>query len=183
MIQFGIVSRDQIASKLRRDKPLPPIACTVLEELEESISDTEEIAIDVIYQGLSGGPTNSKFTHRRRYEQFDSVVIEEMERLWFELQREMTESGRISRFNSTINRLNGEQVEAEIIRVGAFDVVADGEVLQLDCRDPLAAGLDHVLGTIGDFHVTERVHVGDIAGVEPVLVIELLGAAPLEIGR
>jgi biopolymer transport protein ExbB len=57
------------------------------------------------------------------------ATIEEMEQLWFEMQREMTESGKISRFNATVNLLNGEKVEKDVVRVGAFNVVSDGEYL------------------------------------------------------
>ena len=47
--------------------------------------------------------------------------IEEIERIWFELQREMTESGRVG----------GESSEQEVVRVGTFNMVnADGEYLQ-----------------------------------------------------
>lgn len=60
------------------------------------------------------------------------ATIQEMENLWFEMQREMTESGKISRFNATVNKLNGERVDAEVIRVGAFNVVAGGEYVNYD---------------------------------------------------
>ena len=63
------------------------------------------------------------------------ATIEEMETLWFELQREMTESGRISRFDGTITRLSGEQTPADIIRVGAFALLGDGEYLSYDTDD------------------------------------------------
>ena len=60
------------------------------------------------------------------------ATIEEMEQLWFELQREMTEAGKVTRFPATVNRLNGERVDTEVIRVGAFNVVADGEYINYD---------------------------------------------------
>ena len=60
------------------------------------------------------------------------ATIEEMERLWYELQREMTESGKISKFNGTITLNSGETKDAEITRVGAFALVADGEYLKFD---------------------------------------------------
>ena len=60
------------------------------------------------------------------------ATIEEMEQLWFELQREMTESGKITRFEATINKLNGEQVTTEVVRVGAFNIIADGEYLDYE---------------------------------------------------
>ncbi|MGA0838731.1 MAG: MotA/TolQ/ExbB proton channel family protein [Pseudomonadales bacterium] len=61
--------------------------------------------------------------------------IEEMETLWFELQREMTETGRIAKFNGTVILNNGDKVDQEIIRVGAFNLVADGKYIQFDAND------------------------------------------------
>ena len=63
------------------------------------------------------------------------ATIDEMETLWSELQREMIESGRVSRFPGTIIQLDGERKEAEITRVGAFALVADGEYIQYDIND------------------------------------------------
>ncbi|MDE0062106.1 MAG: MotA/TolQ/ExbB proton channel family protein [Gammaproteobacteria bacterium] len=63
------------------------------------------------------------------------ATIEEMETLWFELQREMTESGRISRFPGTITMLSGEEKPADIIRVGSFALLGDSEYLSYDLND------------------------------------------------
>ncbi len=51
--------------------------------------------------------------------------IEDIERLWFELQREVVESGKVSRFSTTVTRANGEQEEREVVRVGTFNIVFD----------------------------------------------------------
>lgn len=56
--------------------------------------------------------------------------IEEIERLWFELQREMTESGKVHKFNAQVVTANGEKVQKEVIRVGGFNLVADGKYLE-----------------------------------------------------
>ena len=56
--------------------------------------------------------------------------MEEIERMWFELQREMTESGKVARFPATVTTADGEQVETEVVRVGTFNVIADGKYLQ-----------------------------------------------------
>ncbi|MBO6555847.1 MAG: MotA/TolQ/ExbB proton channel family protein [Pseudomonadales bacterium] len=60
------------------------------------------------------------------------ATIEEIERLWFELQREMTESAKITRFNATVVTLDGEQVEQEVVRVGSFNLVSNGEYVNYD---------------------------------------------------
>ena len=51
--------------------------------------------------------------------------IEMIERLWFELQREMIESGKIVSFNATVIKPNGEQVNQKVVRVGTFNVVSE----------------------------------------------------------
>lgn len=57
------------------------------------------------------------------------ATIEEMEHLWFLLQQEMTESGRVTRFSGVVNMLDGEQMQADLVRVGAFAIVgANGYV-------------------------------------------------------
>ena len=60
--------------------------------------------------------------------------------------------------------------------------MADREIFQFDGRYPLAAGLDDVLGAIGDLHVAVRVDVGDVAGIEPAILVELLLAGSAVIG-
>jgi biopolymer transport protein ExbB len=55
--------------------------------------------------------------------------IEDIERLWFELQREITESGRNVKFNSDITLANGEKTTAEVARVGVFNLAFDGGYL------------------------------------------------------
>ena len=56
--------------------------------------------------------------------------IEEIERLWFELQREVTESGKIVRFNHDVTTAGGDVVNTEVVRVGLFNVVSEGGYLE-----------------------------------------------------
>ena len=59
----------------------------------------------------------------------DLASIEDIERLWYELQREINEQGKVARFTHTISTAEGEQIPAEIVRVGPFNVVFDGGYL------------------------------------------------------
>jgi biopolymer transport protein ExbB len=63
------------------------------------------------------------------------ATIEEMETLWYELQREMTESGKVVRFPGTVVKINGETVETDIVRVGSYALVAEGEYVQFEPGD------------------------------------------------
>ena len=55
--------------------------------------------------------------------------IDEIERLWFELQKEMTESGKVVKFSTDVIDTNGTKNTIEVVRVGAFNIVADGKYL------------------------------------------------------
>lgn len=57
--------------------------------------------------------------------------IEEIERVWYELQREMTESGRIASFTAQVAKPTGDKIEQTVVRIGTFNVVSeDGKYLQ-----------------------------------------------------
>ena len=56
--------------------------------------------------------------------------IEEIEQLWFELQREIVESGKIIRFKHDVTTANGDVVNTDVTRVGLFNIVSDGGYLE-----------------------------------------------------
>jgi len=56
--------------------------------------------------------------------------LEEIERLWFELQREMTETGKVATFSTNVVNARGEESVKQVTRVGAFNVLSDGKYLE-----------------------------------------------------
>jgi biopolymer transport protein ExbB len=57
--------------------------------------------------------------------------IEEIERVWYELNREMVESGKVVSFSAEIARPNGDKLEQQVVRIGSFNVISeDGMYLQ-----------------------------------------------------
>jgi biopolymer transport protein ExbB len=56
--------------------------------------------------------------------------IEDIEQLWYEQQREMVESSRIVSFNRSVLLANGEQAEMDVVRVGTYNLVANGMYLE-----------------------------------------------------
>ncbi|MEM0911849.1 MAG: MotA/TolQ/ExbB proton channel family protein [Pseudomonadota bacterium] len=58
--------------------------------------------------------------------------IEEIERVWFEIQREMTESGKVKSFTTEVVEAGGAKTDKAITRIGPFALVADGKYLQYD---------------------------------------------------
>ena len=53
--------------------------------------------------------------------------IEELERLWFEMQREATESGKVVSYKGKVVLADGQPEELPVVRVGPFNAVADGD--------------------------------------------------------
>lgn len=62
-------------------------------------------------------------------EQLPSIA--EIERLWFEMQREMIEQGKVVSFEREIVKGGGEKETRKVVRVGVFNLVSDeGQYLQ-----------------------------------------------------
>ncbi len=56
----------------------------------------------------------------------------EIERLWFELQREMTESGKIVRFSTNVIGQDGSEQIIDVVRIGVFNIITDGKYLRYE---------------------------------------------------
>jgi biopolymer transport protein ExbB len=76
----------------------------------------------------------------------------ELEQLWFELQREMTESGRVVRFRSDVTAPDGAAKKAEVVRIGPFVAMSDGRYL-------------HYLPALGSLAVLSRQPSAELTGL------------------
>ncbi|MBW2398158.1 MAG: MotA/TolQ/ExbB proton channel family protein [Deltaproteobacteria bacterium] len=57
---------------------------------------------------------------------------DDLEKLWFELQREMTQQGKIVRYPATVLTTDGDEEQREVVRAGVFSVVSEGRYLVWD---------------------------------------------------
>lgn len=73
--------------------------------------------------------------------------IDQLERLWFEMQREATYTGRISSYSTDVVAPNGETTERQVVRVGGFNAVADGVYLNWDIESARLVELDKQPGS------------------------------------
>ena len=55
--------------------------------------------------------------------------IEELETLWYELQREINASGEVVKFTADVISTDGNVESRDVVRVGNFNVVSDGQYL------------------------------------------------------
>ena len=71
--------------------------------------------------------------------------IDELQRMWFELQREMTETSKVARFKAPIKMRDGSTAEADVVRVGPFTAVSNGRFLRYDSASLSLSELDRDL--------------------------------------
>jgi biopolymer transport protein ExbB len=58
----------------------------------------------------------------------DLPTLEEIERVWFELHQELTESGRVVKYPVTV----GTEKDREVVRIGLFNLLSNGDYLTYD---------------------------------------------------
>ncbi len=88
---------------------------------------------------LENSVTNAQFPDRIPFlvqfsRKLDSSAtlpsIEEIERLWFLMQQEMTETGKVVKFPTTVIASDGQELREDVVRVGGFNIVSRGKYLQ-----------------------------------------------------
>lgn len=84
---------------------------------------------------VSSSLTTAQFSGRK--ELLDKITeakklpsIEQLETLWFLMQQEMTESGKVVRFKAPVIKGRGKTEESDVVRVGVFNAVAGGKYLR-----------------------------------------------------
>jgi biopolymer transport protein ExbB len=55
--------------------------------------------------------------------------IADLETFWYEMQREMTETGQTVKYTTKVVSPDGQPSEQEVVRVGSFTAISDGEFL------------------------------------------------------
>ncbi|MFK8013311.1 MAG: MotA/TolQ/ExbB proton channel family protein [Marinicellaceae bacterium] len=58
----------------------------------------------------------------------DLPSMEEIEKIWFEMHREITESGKVVKYNTNV----GTDGQKEVVRIGLFNLVSNGEYLSYE---------------------------------------------------
>lgn len=99
--------------------------------------------------------------------------LDEIDRLWFELQREMTESGRVVKFTTDVIAQDGTKTDREVVRVGLYNIVADGKYLNYESATRNVSELPRQPEARRFVNSTEALHratEGKVAfGIDPTL--------------
>jgi biopolymer transport protein ExbB len=62
--------------------------------------------------------------------QKEMVTVPQLERLWFEIHREMTAQGQVVRYDAPVIQADGKAVKSQVIRIGPFTATSNGRFLQ-----------------------------------------------------
>lgn len=83
-------------------------------------------------------------------------TIKELRDLWIALQTEMTESGKVVKFNTQVVGLDGTKHDEDVVRVGTFDLIGPEGYLQYNPETKTVQPLGrqpagHIVGAAQDF--------------------------------
>ncbi|MDZ7922858.1 MAG: MotA/TolQ/ExbB proton channel family protein [Marinagarivorans sp.] len=116
-------------------------------QLDEALGALKELfghlssAADDYRSGLGNSLVSVQYPGREKFaldliEKMNSETklptVAEIEKLFYEIQFETVESGKVVKFNATIADANGSAVQREIVRVGNYGAVSQGEYLFFD---------------------------------------------------
>ncbi len=81
---------------------------------------------------------------------------DDLERLWYELNREIIEQGKIVRYEAEVLTLEGKKEPQEVVRAGPFSVVANGKYLLWESADQILVEMKRqppskYVDTVSDF--------------------------------
>jgi len=90
--------------------------------------------------------------------------IEQLQTLWYQLQHEMIESGKVARFKTKVVTADGDEQEKEVVRIGVFNAVADGKYLVAGERNDKLVELarqpsERYLSTLKDLEAAKEGYV------------------------
>jgi len=109
--------------------------------------------------------------------------IDEIEQVWYEIQREMTQSGKVTKFTTDVVEAGGAKVSKEVVRVGPFALVADGKYLDYNgVTGTVAELIRQPAGRYGESAAELQASNGEIVkfGIDPTggSILGLLVQAP-----
>jgi biopolymer transport protein ExbB len=103
-------------------------------------SDAQKTA-DHLSSTLQGALTNTQFSPpagepgrlaflQTLAGQNSTPTLHDLQRLWYEIQREMTAQGQVVRYRAPVVRSNNERVVSKVIRIGPFTATSEDRFLE-----------------------------------------------------
>ena len=99
----------------------------------QSITTDSRVTFESSLTAAEFGKEREKFLGdltQKMGESTELPTIEEIERVWYEIMREMKATGEVSRFTATVINVDGTQTECDVVRVGVYNAVCGNNYLE-----------------------------------------------------
>ena len=99
----------------------------------QSITTDSRVTFESSLTAAEFGKDREKFLGdltQKMGESTELPTIEEIERVWYEIMREMKATGEVSRFTATVINVDGTQAECDVVRVGVYNAVCGNSYLE-----------------------------------------------------
>ena len=123
------------------------------------LSNFQNSLISAQYPGRTG---ELEVIIERAGSSIEQLNISEMERFWYFMHQEVTESGRVVTYNGEVALPNGETSNRSVTRIGSFNAVSDGEYLSYQ-------------GEVGHLQVLPRQPASDVLSAANALTASTSG--------
>ena len=123
------------------------------------LSNFQDSLISAQYPGRTG---ELEVIIERAGSSIEQLNISEMERFWYFMHQEVTESGRVVTYNGEVALPSGETSTRSVTRIGSFNAIADGEYLNYQ-------------GEVGHLQVLPRQPASDVLSAANALISSTSG--------
>ena len=99
----------------------------------QSITTDSRVTFESSLTAAEFGKDREKFLGdliQKMGESTELPTIEEIERVWYEIMREMKATGEVSRFTATVINVDGTQTECDVVRAGVYNAVCGNSYLE-----------------------------------------------------
>tara|TARA_B100000941_G_scaffold156192_1_gene110836 strand:+ start:1724 stop:3100 length:1377 start_codon:yes stop_codon:yes gene_type:complete len=99
----------------------------------QSITTDSRVTFESSLTAAEFGKDREKFLGELTQKMGESTelpTIEEIERVWYEIMREMKATGEVSSFMATVINVDGTQTECNVVRVGVYNAVCGNSYLE-----------------------------------------------------
>ena len=99
----------------------------------QSISTDSRVTFESSLTAAEFGKDREEFLKdltKKMGESTQLPTISEIERVWYEIMREMKATGEVSRFSATVINVDGTQTECDVVRVGVYNAVCGNKYLE-----------------------------------------------------
>ncbi len=119
----------------------------------DSVTVLGQSLIDTQFPVVEGEESRVEFM-RRIAGAKDLPAFAELERMWYELHREMTENGKVVKFNAPVVQADKSVVNQDVVRVGPFVAMSGGNFLEYSSTDHTLSLMERQIGS-GDVSIAE----------------------------